>query len=83
MSDGFEPLEPIVPAPPTAPMPPPPPSFTPGPPPPGAGWTPQRPPQRSGMATAGFVLGIIAIALSVLWGILYATGALTFDFDSY
>jgi hypothetical protein len=32
-----------------------------------------------GMATAGFVLGIIAIVLGVLQVILFATGTLTFD----
>lgn len=32
-----------------------------------------------GMATAGLVLGIISIALSILSAILFATGALTFD----
>lgn len=32
-----------------------------------------------GMATAGFVLGIIAIVFGVIGVILYATGALTFD----
>jgi hypothetical protein len=65
MTDGFEPLEPVVPAPPTAPMPPPPPSFAPGPMPPGVGWTPQRPPQRSGMATAAFVLGLASIVMFI------------------
>ncbi|MEV7428869.1 MULTISPECIES: DUF4190 domain-containing protein [unclassified Nocardioides] len=33
----------------------------------------------SGMAKAGFILGIIAVALLVLQIILFATGALTFD----
>ncbi len=33
----------------------------------------------AGMATAGIVLGIIAIALSILYIILYATGVLTFE----
>ncbi len=33
----------------------------------------------SGMAKAGFILGIIALALLVLQIILFATGALTFD----
>ncbi|MEI7058089.1 DUF4190 domain-containing protein [Nocardioides sp. CCNWLW239] len=28
-----------------------------------------------GMATAGFILGIISIAVTILWIILYATGA--------
>ena len=32
-----------------------------------------------GMATAGFVLGIIAIALGILQVILFATGTITFD----
>jgi hypothetical protein len=32
-----------------------------------------------GMATAGFVLGIISIVLGVLGLILFATGAVTFD----
>jgi hypothetical protein len=35
-----------------------------------------------GMATAGFVLGIIACALGVLGVILAATGALNFDFST-
>ncbi len=33
----------------------------------------------AGMAKAGFILGIIALALMVLYVILYATGALTLD----
>ncbi len=37
--------------------------------------------QGRGMATAGFVLGIIAIVWGVLYIILYATGALNFNFD--
>jgi hypothetical protein len=32
-----------------------------------------------GMATAGFILGIVSIAVTILWIILYATGALTFS----
>ena len=38
--------------------------------------------QGSGMATAGFVLGIIAIVWGVISVILYATGALTLDFGT-
>jgi hypothetical protein len=37
--------------------------------------------QGRGMATAGFVLGIIAIALGILNIILFATGAV--DLDAY
>ena len=82
MTDGFEPLEPVAPAPPPAPMPPPPPSFAPGPMPPGAAWTPQRPPQRSGMATAAFVLGLASIVtfifiippiLAIVFGLIAAS----------
>ena len=32
-----------------------------------------------GMAQAGFVLGIISIAITILWIILYATGVATFN----
>jgi hypothetical protein len=32
-----------------------------------------------GMATAGFILGIIAIVLGILQVILFATGAINFD----
>jgi hypothetical protein len=35
-----------------------------------------------GMAQAGFILGIISIAITLLWIILYATGAATFNFSS-
>lgn len=35
--------------------------------------------QGAGMAKAGFILGIVSIALFVLAIILYATGALTFN----
>lgn len=35
--------------------------------------------QGAGMAKAGFILGIVSIALTVLTIILYATGALTFN----
>jgi hypothetical protein len=38
--------------------------------------------QGGGMATAGVVLGIIAIVWGVISIILYATGALTFDFST-
>ncbi len=33
----------------------------------------------TGMATAGFVLGIVSIAFSILGIILFATGAMTFE----
>lgn len=36
-----------------------------------------------GMATAGFVLGVIALVLLVVNIILFSTGVLTFDFDAY
>jgi putative exporter of polyketide antibiotics len=32
-----------------------------------------------GMAQAGFILGIIAVAIGILWVILYATGAVEFS----
>lgn len=35
-----------------------------------------------GMAKAGFILGIISIAMTVIYIILYATGALTFSGDA-
>lgn len=35
-----------------------------------------------GMAKAGFILGIISIAVTVIYIILYATGALTFSGDA-
>lgn len=35
-----------------------------------------------GMATAGFVLGIIAVVWGIISAILYATGAITFDLDT-
>ncbi len=35
-----------------------------------------------GMAQAGFVLGIISIAITILWIILYATGAASFNFNT-
>ena len=38
--------------------------------------------QGAGLAKAGFILGIIDSVLLVLGIILYATGALTFNFDS-
>jgi hypothetical protein len=37
--------------------------------------------QGRGMATAGFILGIIAIIWGLLSIILYATGALNFNFN--
>jgi hypothetical protein len=35
-----------------------------------------------GMAQAGFILGIISIAITILWIILYATGAATFNLST-
>jgi hypothetical protein len=36
----------------------------------------------AGMAKAGFILGIVSIVLFVLWGILGAMGAISFNFST-